>query len=101
MTPEEYQQLLKSSTSYKELPNEMQDKIIKAEGETQKTYIKIFMEEQTMIIQAKKEYIKKNEQVVLELNYSVKLHQKQELARQEQDAMKQEALNAENLLNNI
>ena len=67
MEDQEYKKMLEESTAFKDLDKETQRRILEAKGDERTTYVEIFQSEKNSIMEAKKELIEKNEEVVKNL----------------------------------
>jgi hypothetical protein len=101
MTREEYEKLVKSCASFREMLPEVQARILAAEGEEMERYIAIFQEEQTLMAQAYQNFEKETDQIVLDYMTGVQKEKRQKLVAQESGARRAEENRAEDLLKKL
>lgn len=101
MTREEYEKLVKSSFSFKEMSPGVQAAILAAEGEEMERYIKMFQEEQQYLTQAYQDFQKETDKIVTDYKTEVKKDKKEALVKKEEKVQSKEEKAAEKLLNNL
>lgn len=101
MTKEEYEKLVKSAFSFKEMSPELQTKILAAEGDEMDKYIKMFQEEQQYLTQAYQEFQEETDKIVTDYKVEVKKDKKEALVKKEEKTQSKEEQVAEELLNEL
>lgn len=101
MTFEEYQKLLTTSVSFKELDEETRNKILNAQGPERDSYIQAFQQEAALINQAYADFTRDTDAVVTEFKAVAAKDQKDKLVQAESVAHTEELTGAENLLKNL
>ncbi len=97
MTDKEFKNLLDSSLSYKELEEDMKDKILHSEGKDRDFYIEVFEEELTL---ADKAYSEMNQEIEVIIKDS-KVKVVKERKEKENKEREQDLNEAETLLKNL
>lgn len=101
MTREEYEKLVRSCASFREMLPEVQARILAAEGEEMERYIAIFQEEQTLMAQAYQNFQKETDQIVLDYRTTVQKEKRNKLVAAESGVRRAEENRVEDLLNKL
>jgi len=101
MTVQEYEQLVRSSASFKEMDLATQMNILSARGESMENYIKIFQEEHDLMKAAAEDFYNKSEQVVLDFKTDVKNAKNNKLKKAENQVKANEEKDLDKLLKSI
>lgn len=101
MTKEEYEKLVKSAFSFKEMAPDLQKRILAAEGKEMEQYIKMFQEEKQYLTQAYQNFQEETDKIVTDYKVAVKKDKKESLEKKEEKAQTKEEKAAEELLNNL
>lgn len=101
MKRKEYHELVKSSGGFQKLDPETQQKILSAQGESMKAYIKIFMAEQNEVVAAKKDFVVTTVKILEDFEQKTKVIITVERKKNEAEAEKTDAAASEKLLTEI
>lgn len=101
MTREEYQQLVRSALSFKEMSAGIQARILAAEGEEMEKYISMFEEEKKLMAQAYQTFQKETDQIVVDYKVGVQKDKRAKLVSAESGTRSKEIDKAEDLLKKL
>ncbi len=101
MTREEYEKLVKSAYSFKEMSPELQASVLAAEGKEMEQYIQMFQEENQSLTKAYGDFEGENEKIVMDYKVEVKKDRKEALEVEEEKTQSKEEAAAEKLLNKL
>ena len=101
MTREEYTQLAKNSESFKGMDKDLQEKVLKAEGDVMEHYISIFTDENKLLNEAYKAFVQDNENILTSFKRNIKNIQATKLKEAENSAVQADTKQAEELLKGI
>jgi hypothetical protein len=101
MTREEYEKLVKSSLSFREMDRLTQERILAAEGEDMESYIKLFLEEKELMVKAYRNFQNESDKVVVDYIAQVQKKKHEKLAAAEESVQKKDDDRAEELINKL
>ena len=101
MTRKEYVELLEGSEVFKSLDPDFQERILKAKGEDRKRYEDIYTTERDAILEAQKELMEKNIEIVKKFETDSKKSKKDFFKKSEERERLSDENEAEELLKSI
>jgi len=101
MTRQEYLQLVQASSAFQQMEAAMQQKILAANGEEMTYYSGVFMEEQRLLLSAKKGLVTRNDEVVKKLSADIKTVQKKKARADEENMVKNDTMEETKLLGRL
>ncbi len=101
MTQQEYLQLVHRSEAFKAMDQNLQQKMLKAEGAEMEKYAAVLQDERNLIYSAKKEMVNRNEQALKDMGTDMKKFEKDYLKTSETLEKKNDEKSAEDLLKSI
>lgn len=101
MNQAQYLALLKLSTTFRDFSADLKRTILKATGEQREKYAQIFLEEMTSRKLAAKNYVNRNEQILVNCNYKSKKQKVKSMLKDESVLSTDELNSAEELIKNL
>lgn len=98
MTRDQYLQLVQSSAAFHGLPPDMQQHILEAAGSLMQAYARIFLDEQKLLLDAKQEFLRKNEEIIHSMTAEVKKLKKEKRLKCEQISQESDEQEEQKLL---
>lgn len=101
MTREQYLELLKKSPSFKDLDPDLQEEVRSAEGERMNRYAEILFDTDKSLLQAHKDLIARNEQLVKDFENDLKEAKKEKFKKDEVKSKAVDEEKGESLLSEL
>lgn len=91
MTRDEYLQLIQNSAAFKAMPEDLQARVLAADGPLMAAYARIFEDERTMLQRAKQQFVERSEIIVKNMVAKVKKLKSSKLRKEEERSHREDA----------